>query len=75
MRGERRTQIFVPALVLVVDELVSLSRNNVALLDQGEAVRPGFGVAVFDLLYQSGHADLEEFIEVAGGDGKKFQTL
>ncbi len=62
-------------LILVVDELVSLAGNHIALLDQGEAVRPGFGVSVFDLLHQSGHAHFEEFIQVAGGDGKKFQAL
>ncbi len=72
---KRRPQLFVPAAVLVVHELVGLAGDHVALLDQGETVRSGFGVPIFDLLHQSGHAHFKKFIQIAGGDGKKFQPL
>ena len=48
---------------------------SVALFHQGQAVRPGFGVAVFNLLHQPGHPHFEKFIEIAGADGEKFQPL
>jgi len=73
--GERRPQIFVPALILVVHKFVGFTGNNVALLNQGEAVGPGFGVPIFNLLHQPSYTHLKKFIQVASGDGKKFQPL
>ena len=32
-------------------------------------------MAVFNLLQQASHANLEKFIEVAGGNGQKFHPL
>ena len=75
MGGECRTQVFIPALVLVVYEGVSLAGNHIALLDQGEAIGARFRVTIFDLLYQPGHANFEKLVEIAGRDGKKLQPL
>ena len=73
--GQRRPQLIVPAAILVIHKLMSFAGNDVPLFDQGQAVWSGFGVSVFNLLHQSGHAHFEKFVQIAGRDGKKFQTL
>ncbi len=75
MLVELRTQLVVPAAILVVDKLVSLAGDQVALFDQREAVGAGLGVAIFNLLHQAGYADFEKFVEIAGGDRKKLQPF
>src|SRR5580692_1170591 len=72
--GQSRAQR-VPALVLVVNELVRKSRQGVAFFGQGQAVGPGLVVAVLDLLHHGSHANLEKLIQIAGGDSQKLQTL
>src|SRR3984893_11954009 len=70
-----RPQPSVPATVRIIDDLVSLAGNNIALLHQGEAIRSSFGVSIFNLLYKPSHTHFEKFIQVAGRDGEKFQAL
>jgi hypothetical protein len=72
---ERGTQACVPAVVLVLDKLVGQLGKNVSFGGERESVRSRFVVAVFDLLHHRGDADFEEFVEVAGADGKKFQPF
>src|ERR1700722_13532213 len=72
--GKGRTQR-VPALVLVVDELVRKGRQGVALFGQGQTVGAGLVVAVLDLLHHGSHANLEKLIQITGGDSQKLQTL
>src|SRR2546426_1225378 len=55
------TQFFVPALVLLSHEVVQFLGNQVPLFQEGESVRPGFGVTIFDLLHQSRDPNLEKF--------------
>ena len=40
-----------------------------------EAVGTRLAVAVLDLLQESGKADFDKFVEVAGGDGEEFNAL
>ena len=75
MLGQRRAQLVVPAVILVVHKLVGIARDHVALFDQRQTVGAGLGVSVFNLLHQPGHAHFEKLIQIAGGDGKKFQPL
>ena len=72
---ERRTELLVPAVRLRGDELVRLPRQFAALVLRRQAVGAGLGVAVFDPLQQAGHADLEELIQIAGGDGQELDPL
>ena len=75
MLGKRRPQLVVPAAILVVHKLVGLAGDHIALLHQRQTIGSRFGVAIFNLLHQAGHAHFEELIQVAGRDGKKFQPL
>ena len=75
VRTECGTQAGIPAVVLVVDELVSQLVERVALGGQSQAVGTSFVVAVFDLLHHGGHAHFEEFVEIARRDGEEFQAL
>ena len=54
---------------------MSVTGDNVALFNKGEAVGSGLGVAIFNLLDQSGYAYFEKFVEIARGDRKKFQAF
>src|SRR5713101_1277655 len=67
-----RTQFLIPALILLTDKLVQLFRNQVALLEQRQAVGASLGVSVFDLLYQARDTHFEKFVQIVGADGKKF---
>src|SRR5438270_5171071 len=68
-------QIFVPAAVLPFYKVVGLGGKQLAFLEQGHAVRSSLGVAVLDLLDQSGHSHFEKFVKVAGGNGEELQTF
>jgi hypothetical protein len=70
-----RTQLFIPALVLLRNELMYLVRNNITLFGQGQPVRPGFAIPVFNLLDQSRQPNLKEFIQIIGADREKLQAL
>jgi hypothetical protein len=68
----------VPAGGLVVVELVEAIADALHSLMLGES--PSVKVmgkveAVFEALQDAGNADLDELIEVAGGDGEKFDSL
>jgi hypothetical protein len=68
-------QVAVPAVVLIVDEVVRLPIDLVPLLHQSQAIGGAFVVPVFDLLHQGGDAHLEEFVQIAGRDRQKLQAL
>src|SRR5207248_5478134 len=70
-----RAQLLIPAAVLIVNKLVGLARDQVALFDEGEAIGTRFGITIFDLLDKAGDSNLKKFVLVTGGDGKKLQAL
>ena len=49
--------------------------NQILLFDHRQAVVRGGVVPVLQLLEQATHANLKEFIEIAGGDGKELHSL
>src|SRR5581483_8877517 len=70
-----RAQFVVPAAILLLDKFVGSGRNPLTFFQAGQAIRPRLGISVLDLLDQAGHADFEELIQVAGGDGEEFQAF
>src|SRR5580658_347370 len=54
---------------------MGLARNDVALLQKRESIRPRFCIPVFDLLHQAGYAHFEKFVEIAGTNGEEFKSL
>src|ERR1700730_18039052 len=75
MFSKRGPELVIPAAILVIHELVRLAGKDIALLDEGKAIRSCFGVSIFNLLYQSSHAYLKKLIQIAGRDRKKLQPL
>ncbi len=57
-----RAQLLIPAAVLIVNKLVGLARDQVALFDEGEAIGTGFGITIFDLLDKAGDSNLKKFV-------------
>src|SRR5712672_2021604 len=74
MLGQRRTQ-HVPALILIVHEIVGEPRQSIAFFSQCETIGSSLVVAVLDLLHHGGHANLKKLVEIIGRDGEKLQAL
>lgn len=75
---ERWEELLVPADVLVADKNFDAFGEAVEALLLGDAIvywADGLVVAVFNALQDSGHADFDEFVEVAGGDGEELYAL
>ena len=68
-------QLLIPAAVLVGDEALGLVLHGVERFAEGGAVGRRFVVAVFNALQDAGDANLEELVEIAGGDGEEFDAL
>ena len=66
MLRKARTQLSVPAIVLLIDEVVRLLIDAVPLLSQGQTIGRAFIEPVFNLLHQSGNPYLEKLVEIAG---------
>ena len=64
-------RLLVPALVLQAGKFLGLARDHIALFDGAQAVEAGLSVSVFNALQKAGDPDLEEFVQIAGGDGQK----
>ncbi len=75
LRRQFGPQALVPAGILFFDELVSCVLDQFALLHHGEPVGSGGVVAVFELLQQAADPDLEEFIQIVGGNGEKLHAF
>src|SRR5262249_54050600 len=65
----------VPAQILVAHDLVRAPRDHISSLEQCQPVWSCFGVATLNLLQQARHSYFKEFIEVAGRNREKFETL
>ena len=72
---QRRPQGKIPAAILVAHELVRELRDQLRFLLRRAAVGAGFGLAVFNALHQATHADFEELVQIAGGDGEELHPL
>ncbi len=73
--GERRTQAGVPAVILLVDELVGQLVQHIPFFGETQAVGTSLVVAVLDLLHHGGHTHFKEFVQVAGRDREELQSL
>jgi hypothetical protein len=76
--GEGGDEALIPAGGLVEGELVHAVAEAIDALLGGEAPFVGNlweAFAVFELLEDAGDADLDELIEVAGGDGEELDAL
>ena len=69
------TQPRVPAVILVVNEIVRLLVQDFALFAERQPVGPGLVVPILDLLHHRRYAHFEELIQVAGRDRQEFQPL
>jgi len=73
-----RDEAIIPAGVLVVGELMEALAEAIYALIRGESGFIGLleqAHALFKLLQDSCDTDLDEFIEVAGGDGEELYSL
>lgn len=50
-------------------------RNVLQFFFDGEPIRADALGAMFDLLKKAGDADFDEFVEIVGGDGQKFDAF
>src|SRR6185437_3150983 len=73
--GEGREQFAVPALVLLFDKFVRLAGDQLALLLGSKSIRASINKSFFNSLQQASHADFKKFVQVAGRNGEKFDTL
>ncbi len=60
---------------MIGDEGVEFGGEAAELVFGAEAVGASLAVAVLDLLKESGEADFDKFVEVAGGNGEEFDAL
>ena len=60
---------------MIGDEGVEFGGEAAELVFGAEAVGTRLAVAVLDLLQESGEADFDKFVEVAGGNGEEFDAL
>ena len=72
---KRRAKVFRPAAVLIADKIVHILDHDVQGLLRGEAVEARLRVSIFNTLHDAGYPDFDEFIQVAGGNGQKFNPL
>src|SRR5260370_5731607 len=70
-----RKQFLVPKLVLVCDQLVGAALDLIKRLGRTQAVRCDIACLAFDLLFDAGNADLEEFVEVRTEDATNLHPL
>ena len=75
LRRKRRPQHLVQHAVLLVDQCVRARRNGGELLERGQTVGAGLRGAELHPLLDPGDADLEEFVEVGGGDRQEAQAF
>ena len=74
-RMQSGSQRLVPAAVLALDEGTQLGGVAVEGLLRRHAIRADLVVAVFNALHHAGHADLDKFVEIGGGDGQELHPL
>src|SRR4051794_30790529 len=75
MLGQSWSKLVIPAVVLLIDKLVGITRDDIALFQQCQIVGACLRISVFNLLNQTGHANFKELIQVAGCNGEKFQPF
>jgi hypothetical protein len=68
-------ELLVPAFVLTGHKGMQFAGKALQLLFGRESVWTGKLISVFRLLQQSGYAHFNEFVEIAGGDGQKLNSL
>ena len=73
--GEAGADFLTPASVLVCDETADAMGDGGELLCGGKAVGSGGLRAGLHDLFEPGHADLEEFVEVGRDDAEEFEAL
>ena len=72
---QRRHQFVPPAAALVRHHAADPPDNGAENLRRRETVQAAFHYLRFDLLFQSGNPDFEEFVEVRGGNAEEFQLF
>ena len=75
LRGECGNDVSVEQLVLPGYQLMRLFAHQLERLFGGHAIGAGGDTAQLDLLFQTRHADLEKFVEIAADDAHIFQAL
>ena len=75
MFGQRRQQLLVPAFVLLANELVRRLGQHLLLVQRSQPVGSGIHLAFFQMLQQSGYANLKELVQVTGRDRQELHPL
>jgi hypothetical protein len=72
---ERGLQELTPASVAVVDHAADTLRKRFEKLCGGKAIEAPLDDVAFNLLFDAGDADFEEFVEIGVYDAKEFEAL
>ena len=70
-----RPQSMVPAAILIAHEFVGKPRDQLCFFLRSKSVRARLGLAVLNALHQAAYSNLEELVEVSGGDGQKLDAF
>ena len=73
--GQFWPQRVVPAAILIAHELVGQPRHQLCFFLGSASVRSRIGLAVLYALHQAAYSNLEELVEIAGGDGQKLDPF
>ncbi len=73
--GQLRQQDLVQAAVLLGAQVLGAGVDAVQLLRNRQRIRGLLGLAQFLQMLEAGDADLEELIQIAGGDAQELQPL
>ncbi len=73
--GERRHEHVVPQGILLGHQTMGLVADLAEGLGRRAVVAAGMGGAELDLLLEAGHADLEEFVQIARHDADETQAF
>ncbi len=72
---QRRHQPLVPALVLLLDKLARLQRDQLTFLLRRKRVGTRINETFFNALQEAGDSNFKKFIQIAGRNGKEFHPL
>src|SRR5947207_13262492 len=62
-----RAQLLIPAAVLIVNKLVGVARDQVALFDEGECIVTGLGIDIFEFLVKAVYLTINIYYYVNSG--------
>ena len=75
LRSSSGRQLFAPAGILVMDHPPDAFLHGAQRFGGRQPVVAAAGDAAFNLLFEAGHAHLEELVEIGAGDAKELEPF